>query len=225
MAKKRGLNASVMTVIMLGIGLPLSFSLSVTLNLVICSLALIYLIYCRVSLKTTLLVLLAALPLAFGSWWSFLIFGTGDQWHSAWIYGSRVYAYLLLGMTVTMNCRVKDLLLSLHLHLKLPATFAYGLLAAFNLLARIRQQYHQIQASAMMRGQVYHLWQPGLYLRIIIIALNWSGDLAAAMTSQGFTEGAKRTISFVDPLPRWQWLLTAGLIISYCWAAFVIQPW
>ncbi|KRM86305.1 hypothetical protein [Liquorilactobacillus vini] len=124
-----------------------------------------------------------------------------------------------------MTTGVKELLLSLHQHLKLSATFAYGLLAAFNLLAKIRYQYHQIQASALMRGQVYHFWQPGLYLRIIITALNWSGDLAEAMTSQGFSEGQKRTEFLVDPLPKWQWFLAGCLIILYCWAAFFLRPW
>jgi energy-coupling factor transport system permease protein len=223
--KKHLLNTAVMTIIMLGIGLPLSFSLSVKLNLLICLLAIFYLTACRVSFKTAIIVLLVAFPLALGSWWSFLVFGTGDRWHTAWIYGTRVYAYLLLGMTVTMTTSVKELLFSLEEHLHLSATFVYGLLAAFNLLGRIKQEYRQIQYSALIRGQVYHLWQPGLYLRIILTALNWSGDLAEAMTSQGFSEGEPRTQMQHDPLPVWQWGLAVILILSYCWAAFIIRPW
>jgi energy-coupling factor transport system permease protein len=219
------LNPSVMTVTMLGIGLPLSFSLSVKLNLLICLIAILYLAGCRVSLKTAIIVLLAAFPLALGSWWSFLVFGTGDRWHTAWIYGTRVYAYLLLGMTVTMTTSVKELLLSLEEHLHLSTTFVYGLLAAFNLLSRIKQAYRQIQYSALIRGQVYHLWQPGIYLRIILTALNWSGDLAEAMTSQGFSEGEQRTRMHHEPLPSWQWIIAGILILSYCWTAFFIRPW
>ncbi|KRL05418.1 energy-coupling factor transporter transmembrane component T [Liquorilactobacillus oeni] len=225
MKAKQKINPAVLSIIMLGIGLQIAFSQSVILNLIVTLVSLAYLIYCRVSLKVLFFTLLVALPLAFGSWWSFLVFGTGDRLHNAWIYGTRVYSYLTLGAAITLTVPVKELLLSLSLHLKLSPTFVYGLLAAFNLFERIRFQFKHIQYSAQMRGKTYYPWQPALYLRIIIVALNWSGDLAEAMTSQGFSEGYERTMTFNDRLPFWQWVLCLTLILAYFWAAFILRPW
>ncbi len=225
MTKRKGLNVSVLTVIMLSVGLMLAFSGSVNLNGIVCLFSAIYLVYCGVSWRKAFLILLFAFPLALGSWWSFIAFGTGDRWHQAFIYGTRVYAYLLLGMTVTMTTKVAPMLMSLHQHLHLSETFVYGLLASFNLIGRVRRQYQYIRYSALMRRKNYHLWQPGLYLRIILVSLNWSQDLAEAMTSQGFSEGEARTQLWSDSLPTWQWVVCAVLIIAYAIAAFVWRPW
>lgn len=223
--KHRIFNPTILFIIMLGIGLPLSFSHSVQLNIVIIVIMALYLCWARVNPKTALLALLIALPLAFGSWASFMFFGVGDRVHTAWVYGTRVYAYLLLAMILTMTSTVQEILLSLHHHLHLSNTFVYGLLASFNMMKNLRDQYRKIKYSAMLRDSVYHFWQPHFYLRLIITALNWSSDLAIAMTSQGFTEGAERTELATDPLPAWQWFVAIFLIIAYCLAAFVWQPW
>lgn len=223
--KRRGLNPTILFVIMLGIGLPLSFSRSVILNAIIMLFTVLYLCWERVRLRTALLVLLIAFPLAFGSWASFMFFGNGDRLHAAWIYGTRVYAYLLLAMILTMTHSVQEILLSLHHHLHLSNTFVYGLLGSFNMMKNLRDQYRRIKYSAMLRDAPYHFWQAHFYLRLIITALNWSNDLAIAMTSQGFTEGAKRTELSMDPLPAWQWGLAGLLIVLYCGAAFLWRPW
>ena len=81
----RGLNAATLTLIMIGIGFPLTFAQSVWLNTIVAGLGLLYLIALRVSWRKVSLILLIALPLAFGSWISFWFFGTVDRWHLAWM--------------------------------------------------------------------------------------------------------------------------------------------
>ena len=61
--------------------------------------------------------------------------------------------------------------------------------------------------------------------RIIVVALNLSGDLAQAMTSQGFSEGFSRSRYEKDELPVWQWLLVSILIVSYVACAIIFKPW
>lgn len=222
---RQRLNPTTLTFIIISIGLATSFTRSVILNVAVIGGSLAYLLWQRVAVPKTLLVLLIALPLALGSWLSFAFFGAGDRWHAAWVYGTRVYAYLTLAMTLTMTTSARDLLFSLHRHWKLPNTFVYGLLAALNMFSRLKGAFRQIRYSAMLRGQVYRLWQPRFYLRLIIVALNWSGDLAMAMTSQGFTEGAERTELLADQLPVWQGILAAGLLLAYLAVALVCQPW
>lgn len=221
----RGLNAATLTLIMIGIGFPLTFAQSVWLNTIVAGLGLLYLIALRVSWRKVSLILLIALPLAFGSWISFWFFGTVDRWYLAWMYGSRVYAYLLLGMIVTMTVSTQRWLVSLHLHFHLPNAFVFGLLGALNMADRVRHEFRRIQYSALMRGENLRLWNPLLYLRIVLVSLNWSNDLAEAMTSQGFTENAPRTELIADPMPAWQWGLAGGLIVIYCAAAFGLRPW
>ncbi|MFT8668560.1 MAG: energy-coupling factor transporter transmembrane component T [Liquorilactobacillus hordei] len=224
MSSKR-INPTILVIIMLGIGLQITFAHSVSTNIGVVIITLMYLCYCKTSGKLLFLASLYVFPLALGSWWSFIAFGTGDVWHTAWIYASRVYAYLYLGAIVTLTIPIKNILLSLSLHLKLSTTFVYGLLASFNLLGRIKRQYKIIRYSAMMRGTTYHFWNPSLYLRIIIVALNWSQDLAEAMTSQGFSEGALRTLTYKDDLPKWQWVLAIFLILIYFFISFLVRPW
>ena len=225
MTKTRGLNPTTLVLIIVSIGLCTSFIRSVALNVAVIIGSLMYLLFLRVPFKKTIIILLVALPLALGSWLSFYFFGTGDRWHVAWIYGSRVYAYLTLALTLTLTTSAKMILLSLHQHLKLPNTFVYGVLAALNMFHRLKSAFRQVRYSAMLRGQAYHLWQPRFYLRLIIIALNWSGDLAMAMTSQGFTEDADRTELVSEHLPWWQYLLVVVLLVAYLWLALDTCPW
>jgi energy-coupling factor transport system permease protein len=118
-------------------------------------------------------------------------------------------------MTLTLTTKVKEMLLSFVLHLHLSPTFAYGLLAAFNLLPRIQRQVKIIRYSANLRGITYHLWQPQLYFKAILSAIQWSDDLAQGMASHGFSEGFPRTMTYQDKLPKWQWLLAGLLILIY----------
>lgn len=219
------LNPAILLIIMLGIGLQITFARSFLTNVAIVIIGLSYLLYCKISIKLISIMILSAFPVALGSWWSFIAFGTSDVWHVGWIYASRVYAYLFLGSILTLTVPIKDILFSLEKHLKLSSTFVYGILAAFNLVSRIKTQYKIIRYSATMRGTEYHLWNPGLYLRIIIVALNWSGDLAEAMTSQGFTEGGARSSIYHDNLPFWQWLFSFVLILIYFFFSFIVRPW
>ncbi|QUC04526.1 energy-coupling factor transporter transmembrane protein EcfT [Atopobium sp. oral taxon 416] len=221
----RGLNASVLFVSMLGVGILIGFSQSIILNLIVIAFGFIYLAAMRARLKTALIALAVAFPLALGTWSSFMFFAVNHAPHTAWLYGTRVYAYLALGMMVTMTKGAEEVLTSLHQHLHLSNTFVFGLLGSFNLVKSIHDQYKRIMYSAMLRGDEYHLWQPRLYLRFIITALNWSGDLAQGMTSEGFSEGAPRTELVEDVCPIWQWVLAVVLIALFAVGAFVIRPW
>ena len=104
------LNPAGLTLLIIGLGLELAFIKSVSLNCLLAGCCLLYLLcYRRVKLTTITLLLLVTFPLALGSWWSFLAFGRTDNWYNAWIYGSRIYAYLLLGASLTLTNSVEDI--------------------------------------------------------------------------------------------------------------------
>ncbi|MDR3242192.1 MAG: energy-coupling factor transporter transmembrane protein EcfT [Lactobacillaceae bacterium] len=218
-------NPTALVIIILLFSLEISFIRSVGANLFLILLGLIYLLINRVKLKTLGLMLLVSFPFALGTWLSFLLFSTNDNFHLAWIYTTRLYAYLLLGAAITLTIHVKELLSSLHQHLKLSNTFTYGLLAAFNLLPRVQQQVKTIHYAALIRGVEYHLWSPQLYFKSIVSALNWSTDLAEAMTSHGFSEEFPRTESVKDELPVWQPIVLMLLFIAANVVYFTFKPW
>ncbi|WP_025087574.1 energy-coupling factor transporter transmembrane component T [Ligilactobacillus apodemi] len=209
------LNASILVLIMFGLGLQIAFSHSFLANLVVCCFCLGYLLLSAADLKKLGLVLLFTLPLALGTWWSFIKFSTQDPWQNALLYTSRLYAYLLLGASLLLSYSLEKILFSLSYRLKLSTTFVYGFLAAANLLSSLKKQLQVIRYSAYSRGTKYHFYRPGIYLRLVVTALSWSEALAQAMTAQGFSEGYPRTRVFSDSLPKWQWGLLFLSLIGY----------
>lgn len=219
------INPTILVAIMLSIGVETSFVRSVILNGIVVLISGIYLLMQRPNFKLIGLMILISIPLAFGTWWSFIAFGTGDTHHLALVYASRLYAYLFLGAAVTLTVPVKELLFSLNQHAKISNTFTYGLLAAFNLVPRVRRQVQIIRYAGALRGGTYHLWQPQIYFKAILSALHWSDDLAIAMTSHGFSEGFPRTQTVKDILPKWQWGIPIVLAVLYLVIAIVYKPW
>ncbi|MDR3190204.1 MAG: energy-coupling factor transporter transmembrane protein EcfT [Lactobacillaceae bacterium] len=225
MLNKLKINVTAMFILMFVIGVEISFIKSVWLNLIIAGIGLLYVLIYSSHHKIIAWALLISLPIALGTWWSFWAFSVSDNWHLAWVYTTRLYAYFFLGAMLTMTTHVKTLLISLHLHLHLSNTFTYGLLAAFNLLPRVKQQVKIIQYAAQLRGIQYHLWSPQLYFKAIVSSLHWSQDLSEAMTSHGFSEGFPRTESHVDVLPLWQIGLVVILGLSVLVSAIGLNPW
>lgn len=97
------LNPTILVAIMLGIGIETSFVRSIILNGVVVLISSVYLLTQRPNFKLVGLMILISFPLAFGTWWSFIAFGTGDTHHLALVYATRLYAYLFLGAAVTLD--------------------------------------------------------------------------------------------------------------------------
>jgi len=64
-----------------------------------------------------------------------------------------------------------------------------------------------------MLGQVLHFWSPQLYFKVILAAMHWSDQLAAAMTSHGFIEGAPRTHAMTISLVARDWWFFGGALL------------
>lgn len=219
------LNPAVLLVLIISVGLEVAFAHSVVANGLIVIVSLAYLLLQRVKFGKLLAVLVGVLPLALGSAWSFWLFGVGDRLHLAGVYGSRVYAYVMLGAMLSLTVAPTPLLLNVMDHLHLPSTFTYGILAALNVASHVKQQLQQFRFAAKMRGITYHLWQPTLYFKAIMMALQWSDDLAAAMTVNGFTEGARRTRIHVNPIASYEWWVVAASVMIYAGLAFGSSLW
>lgn len=134
---------------------------------------------------------------AIGSFWSFYLYAQGNlnhRIHVGLVMGSRVLLLIFVGVWLINKTKESVLLQALQQNLHLSNTFIYGLIAALNFIPRFKQAFQNIQAASQMRGVSLHWYQPTLYFKALIQAIQWSESLAMAMTAHGFQEGAQRSV-------------------------------
>ncbi|MBA3075945.1 energy-coupling factor transporter transmembrane component T [Lactiplantibacillus plantarum] len=218
------MNPSMKLLLLLIIALEISFTTTVSLNVALIILALIYLLGHRTRLRTLGWLLLIPLLPAIGLWSTQYINGSGDKTLMAWVLFTRIYAFVFTGATFTLTTDVLQLTDSLEQNWHLPAKFSYGVLAAYNLVPRIQHEVQVIRAAGLMRGQVLSFWSPQLYFKAILVSINWSQNLARAMRSHGFVEDAPRTHYRQIPLTKLDWTIVISGVLLLQVGAFVI-PW
>ncbi|NLR08793.1 MULTISPECIES: energy-coupling factor transporter transmembrane protein EcfT [Lactobacillaceae] len=200
------MNPSLKLALLVLIALEVSFaqvwSVNVALIVVSLGLMLINHIPWRRLLWLTLVPLFFAGTLV----WSLMLRGNASP-HFLIVLFTRMFVYVYMGGWFTLTTKPLWLTRSLEQNAKLPSKFAYGFLAAFNLMPKIQAEVATVRAAALMRGEVLHVWSPRLYFKVILAAMNWSDQLAAAMTSHGFVEDAPRTHALTVPLVARDWWL------------------
>ncbi|WP_283680125.1 energy-coupling factor transporter transmembrane component T [Lentilactobacillus sp. Marseille-Q4993] len=194
------------------LALEVSFTQSLIVNLVLIGVSLLYLLLHRMSPKQFLGLIFWPLFPALGLFVSQWLYGDAGI-HFAFVLFTRIYAYVFLGATFTITTNITDLSLTLEQDFKLPSKFAYGVLAAFNLMPKIISEVKTIKTAALMRGEVLHFWTPTLYFKAILASIQWSQNLAEAMTSHGFVENQERTHYQVIRITAMDWLLFGGGLI------------
>lgn len=201
------MNPSLQLLLVLLISLEVSFTDRLVANLVVIGGALLVLLFARLPWrKWAWLLVVPALP-AWALFVTIVYFSPGHDLHFGWVLVSRIYLYVLAGATVTFTTTPLTLARSLEQNAHLAPKFAYGTLTAVNLLPKIKQEVQQIRAAALMRGEVLHFWSPTLYFKAILLAINWSDQLAQAIESHGFVDGRTRTNSQTIPLRARDWVV------------------
>ena len=218
------MNPSMKLALLLVIAFELSFTTIVSLNVALIMLSIIYLLAHHVRLRTLAWLLLVPLLPAIGLWSTQYINGTGDRTLMAWVLFTRIYAFVFTGATFTLTTDILQLADSLEQNWHLPAKFAYGVLAAYNLVPRIKHEVRVIRTAGLMRGQNLSFWSPQLYFKAILVSINWSQNLAEAMQSHGFVEDAPRTHYRRVPLTTIDWAIVIGGIILLQVGVF-FMPW
>lgn len=206
------MNPGMKLLLVMIIALEISFTQSLTVNIILIGVSLIYILLQRVHMKALFGLLFWPLFPALGLFVSQWLYGSAGI-HFAWILFTRIYAYVFLGATFTLTSSITDLSLTLEQDFRLPAKFAYGVLAAFNLMPKITEEIRIIKMSALMRGQALHFWSPKLYFKSILSSIQWSQNLAEAMTSHGFVEDQARTHYKVIRITAIDWILFVGLLV------------
>lgn len=105
---------------------------------------------------------------------------------------SRVLAYGGLGMLFAFTTTALELVLSLHQQFRLPAKFAYGILAAYHFFPVVQEEYRIVGAALKVRGIKASPLSRRRIFPMLVHALQRSESLAMAMESRGFEDGASR---------------------------------
>lgn len=207
------MNPSWKLFLVLIISLEISFTRHLTANLIIIGICIILLLGCHLHGKTWLrLIITTAIP-AMALAVTVGAFTPGHNCFFAGVLASRIYAYVAMGAWVTNSVSSLTLIRSLEQNAHLASKYAYGVLAAINLVPKTVTAVKTIRASGQMRGVNLHFYSPRLYFKAILQALRWSEQVSQAMESHGFVEGQTRTHVDVIPVYPRDYLIFAGSIL------------
>lgn len=206
------MNPSLKLLLLLLIALEISFTNRLSVNLLLICCLLVVLLWQKISWQQLLWVLFIPLIPGLAVMITIGYFSNHDWW-TAWVLLSRFYVYVLAGGTLVFTTNNLNLIRSLEQNCHLSSKFAYGTLAALNLLPIINRSLHTIKMAGQMRGVSLHWWSPTLYFKAILSALRWSDQLAQAMEIHGFRERQQRTHATVISITSRDWTIFIGSLL------------
>ncbi|MGQ5709969.1 energy-coupling factor transporter transmembrane component T family protein [Lactobacillus sp. PSON] len=207
------MNPSLKFILAFIISLEISLKASLTTNLIIIVAILIYLLLKKIKPKYLLSILVAPFIAAFTIFATLYWFSPHPDKYFAWVLSTRIYVYVLTISCVMIDTSAVEFARSLEQNLHLPSKFAYGVLAALNIVPQMQQAVKKIRTNAMMRGLYLSFWSPQLYFKAIIVALNSAENLAQGMQSHGYQEEALRSTIVKIPLTKKDWIIFITVLI------------
>lgn len=217
------MNPSLKFILVFIISLEISIKASLITNTIVIACALFYLIIKRIKLKTLLLVLLIPFIAAFTVFATLYWFSDKPDHYYAWVLSSRIYVYILTISCLVQTTTSTQLIRSFEQNLHLPSKFAYGVLAALNIIPEIKLSVKKSRTAALMRGIYLSFWSPMLYFKAILAALIYSENLAQAMESHGYVEGKKRSVIKRISLTSIDWLKFVLILFLFNICLFVFH--
>ena len=205
------------------ISIEISLKSSLLTNLLIIFFSIIYLIYKHIKLKNLLLTLLMPLIAAFTVFATLYWFAPQPNLQNALSLSSRIYVYTLTIYCVAIGTTATELARSFEQNFHLPSKFAYGVLAALNIVPRMKEAVKQIRTAGMMRSVYLSFWSPVLYFKAILVALNSAENLAQGMASHGYRESAQRSVIVPVPVQKSDWLKLIVILFLVNLALFTLK--
>lgn len=197
-------NALNMSLFILILTLEISFTRSVSLNIFLIGLAVLFFLFQRKWASVILLVLLPLIP-AFSTYWSVMLNGSGSE--DAILLLTRTYAFAALGLSFAVGVDLEELLLILEQKGVAP-NFIYGLLVVVHSLPAIKNEVRAIQEASLLKGKRLYFWSPMFYIKTIFLAFAWRDHYTEAMYSHGYDETGVRTYQqhYISSLNGALWL-------------------
>lgn len=224
------LNPSVKAGTVLVCVILLSFQYLVSLNLAVfftCLLLLTF--FSNASLKTALRILIPAFIAALGLFFMGLYYARGDSltdtelsgltslpyavraamstnFHTALQLATRLLAFASFGVLFILTTDRELFLYSLIHQCHLPPSFAYGILAAVNLMPNMLREYQNVRLAFRIRGVQTGLFSLKPVFTMLVNSIRWSESTAMAMESKGFCRSASRSYYTIPRLHWYDWL-------------------
>ncbi len=206
------MNPSLKLLLVILLSLELTFVTKLWINLIVIVVCLLILIHQRFHWRQFCWLAFVPLFPALAIFITIVFFSPSHSLFDGTVLFSRLYVYVCLGTVFTFTTDTLTLARSLEQNCHLPSKYAYGVLAALNLIPKMKQAVTTIYTAGQMRGVNLHWWSPTLYFKAILVAIQWSDQLAQAMESHGFVEGQARTATVDIPLTSHDWLYFLSII-------------
>lgn len=206
------MNPSLKLLLIILLSLELTFLTKLWVNLIVIMACLLILIHLHFHWQQ--FCWLAFIPLfpALAIFITIVFFSPSHSFFDGTVLFSRLYVYVCLGTVFTFTTNVLSLARSLEQNCHLSSKYAYGVLAAFNLIPKMRQAVKTIYSAGQIRGVNLHWWSPTLYFKAILVAIEWSDQLAQAIESHGFVEGQARTATVEIAITSRDWFYFFSII-------------
>lgn len=207
------MNPGLKLFLILIISLEISLVPNLGANLIIIGACLIYLLFKHINLKKLFLLFIIPLFAASVVFITIYHFTPSRSLYQACVLFTRIYAYVFLGAAFTETTSFLALARSLEQNFKLPSKFAYGTLAAFNVIPKIHAEVNRIRLVGDMRHYHLSFYSPALYFKAILAAISWSNSLADGMISHGYREDKERSVIVPIALTKKDWLIFSSIIV------------
>ena len=99
---------------------------------------------------------------------------------------SRFFSFTGLGLVLSLTTNPFALIKSMQKDGKLPRKFAYGMMAAVNLVPHMKAEYKNAHLALAVRGVRVWPLSPKVIFAMLVACFHWSEMLAIAMHSKGF---------------------------------------
>lgn len=114
---------------------------------------------------------------------------------SALLLSTRILAYVGMGMVFALSTDQKEFIMSLMHQAHIKPKFAYGVLAAVNLIPTLRREWDEVNLAYRARKKRTGLLPIGPLFNTLVNGIRWSENVAMAMESKGFDGDGGRTFA------------------------------
>lgn len=114
---------------------------------------------------------------------------------SALLLSTRILAYVGMGMVFALSTDQKEFIMSLMHQAHVKPKFAYGVLAAVNLIPTLRREWDEVNLAYRARKKHTGLLPIGPLFNTLVNGIRWSENVAMAMESKGFDGDGSRTFA------------------------------
>ena len=114
---------------------------------------------------------------------------------SALLLSTRILAYVGMGMVFALSTDQKEFIMSLMHQAHIKPKFAYGVLAAVNLIPTLRREWDEVNLAYRARKKRTGLLPIGPLFNTLVNGIRWSENVAMAIESKGFDGDGSRTFA------------------------------